>query len=281
MIRMSTKASKNRNRSAVPRIDRVVLVGSTLRTAPVGVGVCRGVADLPGFLGESRKDGVFVTYRKRSTDDLLRACLTLGGGTRLGDLLTLEPPRPESVPALSGLFHRVVGAIAGYRWLPVAELPTVLSATGAADRFIGGAVDEISKTVALVRGDLSTVVAPFAFFKASGDGTEPDFSKLAVADHGLTVALGDYEASADGILHEFDPDYRKRIKKERMMSEQSFGASLRRLRLERGLKRSDFARVASKTIARIERGEVERPRGKTLATIAQRLGVDAHQIESF
>jgi transcriptional regulator with XRE-family HTH domain len=51
--------------------------------------------------------------------------------------------------------------------------------------------------------------------------------------------------------------------------------------LQRRLKRSDFPGVASKTIARIERSEVEKPHGKTLLTIAKRLGVRADEIENY
>jgi len=137
------------------------------------------------------------------------------------------------------------------------------------------------KTVALVRGDLSMLVVPFSYFKVSGDGTKPDFSKPSFSDYGMTVAFGEYEASADGILYEFDPVYRQKLKKERLAVDKSFGGSLRRLRLQRGLKRSDFAPVALKTIARIERGDVERPQGKTLETIEKKLGMGAEQIETF
>ena len=58
-------------------------------------------------------------------------------------------------------------------------------------------------------------------------------------------------------------------------------ASLRRLRLMRGLSRDDFPGVAAKTIARIERGEVERPREETLHRIAQRLGVAPADITTY
>jgi transcriptional regulator with XRE-family HTH domain len=51
--------------------------------------------------------------------------------------------------------------------------------------------------------------------------------------------------------------------------------------LQRQLKRSDFPGIASKTIARIERSEVEKPHGRTLETIAKRLGVSADRIESY
>ena len=61
----------------------------------------------------------------------------------------------------------------------------------------------------------------------------------------------------------------------------SFGGSLRRLRLQKGLSRSDFAPLSSKTIARLERGEVEVPHGDTLEAIARRLGVPAAEISSY
>jgi hypothetical protein len=61
----------------------------------------------------------------------------------------------------------------------------------------------------------------------------------------------------------------------------SFGGSLRRLRLQKGISRSDFAPLSSKTIARVERGEVEVPHGDTLEAIARRLGVPAAEIGSY
>jgi len=279
---MATKAMKKGSAKAPQQTGRYVFVGSMAKKVPAGVLVCRHFADLPTSVREvPTKQRVFVSYGRSSTEELLQAGMKLGRGLRMGRLVTIEPPRPESVPSLSGLFERVIGAIPGYSWLPVEELPTVLSGKDAADRFIGGAADAQGKTVALVRGNLSTLVVPFAYFKPSGDGTKADFSKLAFADYGHTVALGDYEASADGILYEFDPAYRQKLKKERLAEDKSFGASLRRLRLQRGLKRSDFAPAALKTIARIERGNVERPHGRTLEAIEKRLGLSADQIESY
>jgi len=53
------------------------------------------------------------------------------------------------------------------------------------------------------------------------------------------------------------------------------------LRKERRLLRTDFPGIASKTIARIERGEVDRPHSRTLAKIAKVLHVSPDEIESF
>jgi Helix-turn-helix len=278
---MATEAIKKRTAKAAQHTGRYILVGATVRKVPEGVLVWRRFGDLPTSVRDKSKKRVFISYTQRATDDLLEASLKLGRGVRMGDLLTLEPPRLQSVPALTGLFERVIGAIAGYRWLPSKELPTVLSGKEAAARFIGGAVDPASHTVALVRGNLATLVVPFTYFKSSGDGTSPDFSRLSFTDYGLTIGLGAYEASADGILYEHDPAYRQSVNKALRATERSFGASLRRLRLQRQVMRSDFPGMSSKTIARIERGEVGRPHGKTLLAIAKRLDVSIDQIETY
>src|SRR5262249_44807790 len=149
------------------------------------------------------------------------------------------------------------------------------------DRFIGGSVDPKAKTLTLLRGDIGVVVAPFSLFPKSGDGTAPDFARLRLMDYGRTVALGDYEASADAILYELDPDYRRRLKKQRRQTERTFGAALRRLRKQRRLKRNDFAPVSAKEIARIERNEVGKPHAKTLEAIADRLGVRPEEIDGY
>ncbi len=201
--------------------------------------------------------------------------------SRFAQLLAIEAPRAQSVPSLLGIFAQVLGFGAEYRWLPVEELVSVLSGADAADRFIGGAVDAETETVALVRGDRETMVLPYSFFEPTGDGVKPAFNQLSFTDYGHTVAFGEYEASADGILYETDGSYRAKLNRERRENERSFGASLRRLRLQRKLQRTDFAPVAAKTIARIERNEVAKPHGRTLETLARRLGVSADQIESY
>lgn len=271
----------NRTRAKQARdSDRYVLVGSTLRKVSPGFVICRS-ADLSALMHEASKKRVFVSANRNATENLLKAGLRLPRGGRMGELLTLEPPRPESVPSLSGLFERVIGASSGYSWLPAEELMTVVTGKDASDRFIGGAADQQGETLALVRGNRATLVVPFSYFTESGDGTKPDFGKVSFADFGLTVALGAYEASSDGILYEFDAAYRQKLNKERRQNERTFGAALRRLRLQRGLKQGDFVPISAKTIARLERSEVEKPHGKTLQTIAQRLGVNADQIESY
>jgi len=108
----------------------------------------------------------------------------------------------------------------------------------------------------------------------------PDPKDFDVIDCGQTIRLGDYEAAYDAILYVFDPEFRQRLKELRVKEEQSFGASLRRLRLLKGMRRSDFHEVNEKTLARIERGEVKLPHKKTLDSLARQLGVESGDIAS-
>ena len=168
-------------------------------------------------------------------------------------------------------------------WLPPEELGEALGAENRCDLFIGGSVDHQSETVTLLRGGgkRRSLTVPFTAFEPSGTGLRPDFEHFSLVDCGQTVRLGDYEAAADAILYEYDPDYRRRIHKERKQSEQSFGASLRRLRLQRGLTREDFAPTSAKTIARIEQGKVSRLQAKTLQTLASQRGVRIDEIQTY
>jgi len=88
----------------------------------------------------------------------------------------------------------------------------------------------------------------------------------------------------EALLYEYDPAYRRRMAKARRASEQSFGAALRRLRKQRGLRREDFAPALSpKTLARIERGEVlpEHMHGSTWEILAEKLRVRPEEIATF
>jgi transcriptional regulator with XRE-family HTH domain len=82
-------------------------------------------------------------------------------------------------------------------------------------------------------------------------------------------------------LYELDEDYRTRARKRRLEQDESIGGSIRRLRLQKGLRQSDFPGVTAKEIARIERGKVKRPHRDTLEKIANRTGVPVDQLESY
>lgn len=160
----------------------------------------------------------------------------------------------------------------------VAEIP---SATLATFRTSTGSIDTELNTLVITRGDLSTLAVPLSAFHVSGDGILPDFSSFSIIDNGQTLKFGEYEASVDSVLYEFDQDYRKSTKVQRSKTDKSFGACLKRLRLQKGLLQSDSGVVDEKVIGRIERGEVSKPRQGTLKKIAQVLGVAPEEIFSY
>jgi len=162
------------------------------------------------------------------------------------------------------------------------ELVEVLKQPNRADFCIGGSVEPEHQMVVLVRGILDVLPVPMEVFKPTGDGIEPDFDDFEVIDYGQTLRFGRYEASFDAVLYEMDEDYRRRLNKQRTMDERTLGASLRRLRAQRGLSRDDFLpELSAKSIARIERGEVEKPHKRTLGKIAHRLGVSVEELETY
>ncbi|HEU4578271.1 MAG TPA: helix-turn-helix transcriptional regulator [Polyangiaceae bacterium] len=206
---------------------------------------------------------------------------TLRGGRR-GDhrLLCLGHIEGVRREILHAHFRFVVAPADGVKLLPIDEMAEVLAAPHREDLFIGGAVDTIDRALVLYRGSLEPLVVPLAWFARSG-GPRPDPEDFEVADFGQTIRLGEFEAAADAILYEFDPEARRRSKKRAIAEDQSFGGALRRLRKERGVRREDFEGVSAKEIARLERGEVDKPHADTLHKIAKTLGVSADELETY
>jgi hypothetical protein len=272
-------------RTDINAVHQFIFLGSPKELSkeplPPGVSFCRDRFEVEAAVTGPTKRATWISFTRNFTEILLEKAVGARADLRGSHLITLTPPRSASIPALVGLFHPVFGLVEGFRWLPHEELIEAVTREDASERLVGGSVDPQAKTVTLLRGDIEAVVAPFSLFPKSADGTAPDFAELRLTDYGRTVALGEYEASSDAILYELDPDYRRRLKKHRRQSDRTFGAALMRLRKQRRLKRSDFASVSSKAIARIERNEVEKPHAKTLEAIAGRLGVRPEEIESY
>jgi hypothetical protein len=178
-------------------------------------------------------------------------------------------------------FCDVVSPHEGVRLLPLSELADVLGTPNRADFFIGGVVAPADSAIVLIRGNLDRLVIPVSWFRSRAEGPEPDLTRLTITDHGQTVRLGDYEAATDAVLYEFDERYRQRAKKRQAETDTSFGGALRRLRIQKELRQSDFPGITAKEIARIERGEIKKPHQRTLAVIAKRLGVPAEQIATY
>jgi len=196
-------------------------------------------------------------------------------------LLSLAKDKGDRHALLHALFRFVVSQDEDVQLLPVGQLAEALNFFPRADRFIGAAPARNDKAVILYRGNLEALVVPLAWFEAQPGGLRPALSEVAVTDFGQTIRLGKYEASAGDILHEFDERYRRRAKHQRHAADRTLGGMLRRLRLERGLRQRDFPGVTAKEVARIERGEVKKPRLRTLARIAKRIGIRVQEISRY
>lgn len=241
--------------------------------------VISSVAGLRQSLASATRNSLWISFQQSLTESLLKnlswPAHSLGSG------VFVHPVSAESIPVLSSCFERFAFAADG-GFLPAEELLETLAAENREDLFIGGSVDPSSQTITLWRGSLEPLIVPFAAFEVSGDGTAPDFRRFSVTDSGQTVRLGEYEAAADALLYEFDPEFRRRANRQRQQNDQSFGAALRRLRKQRGLRREDFApEITAKTVARIEQGKVQRIQKKTLECLARRLQVQPDEIATF
>jgi len=249
--------------------------------------VCPSRRSLLQAIEQTTMDSLWISRRSDRTEELIRILADFQSEhqrsrQRLGDLLMLESPKMQVLPSLHGWFDRVIGETRQFKNLPVEQLAEVLSAPNEQRRdvFIGGVLNEEFGTLALVRGNLDRITVPLSIFRPSGRRS-PDFGRFGLDDYGHTLRFGDYEATSDVVLWEFDPDFRKRAKAKERQQATGFGASLRRLRKQRGLSQSDFPKVARKTISRIENSEVESPHGITLKRIAETLGVAPDEIESY
>jgi hypothetical protein len=272
-------------KTAIETEPRFIILGSRKglfeKPLPSRVSICHDRSEVAAAVSHPTKRVTWISFTRSSTDILLERALAAPAWPRSSHLITLTPPRAESIPALLGLFHPVFGVVEGFQWLPRVELIEAVTRDDASDRIIGGSVDLKGKTLTLLRGDITTTIVPLSVFARAADGTAPDFTRLRFTDYGRTIALGEYEAAVDAILYEIDADYRHKLNTQRRQNARTFGASLLRLRKQRGLKRSDFAPLSVKEIARLERNEVAKPHAKTLEIIATRLAVRSNEIASY
>lgn len=192
-------------------------------------------------------------------------------------LLLTEAVREGTLTLFTNWFDRVV--VLPRSRLPGDELVEVFAREDRADFCIGGTIDLDLDVAVLLRGDLGIITAPLSDFLPSGDGTRPDFQEFAVVDSGRTLRFGGYEAAFDTVLYLHDAEFRRRIR-DRRADGNPLGASVRRLRKQRGL-RLDALGSLAKTVARIERGEVRRPRRATLEAVAERLGTTVEELGQF
>lgn len=221
---------------------------------------------------------------ERGGKEQLYACLSKIQDVSNSILVSSELQADELL-MLRALFRHVVAPEPPIKLLPLPEIIEIMAHPNAEELLIGGMFEPHARVLVLFRGDLNTLVVPVSHVvdraKERPDLPQPDPDDFEVIDYGHGVRLGAYEIATTGILYEFDPVYRRKEKKRRIEQERTFGASLRRLRLQKGLKRHEFAPLDEKTIARIERNEIGKPHGKTLSVLADMLGVRPEDIETY
>lgn len=224
----------------------------------------------------TRRPSVFVSWKAHDFASLAEVAHEEKGNLRLLVLEELSPPRKEY---LQTLFRTVVSP-GNLCLLPWDELVQAISADNRSDLFVAGVLNNEEQVIVLHRGTFDRLSIPFSWFRRES-APDPDFTDLEIIDHGQTIRLGSFEASADAILYDFDAEYRARAKKRQLELDDSFGGSLRRLRELKGIRRSDFPSISAKEIARIERNEVREPRDETIRAIARRLGVSPEEIDRY
>jgi hypothetical protein len=112
-------------------------------------------------VAQANSHSLWISDDKLLTDTLLNALASRTGS--LGAMILLYQPTLARIPVLLRYFYRVV--FGGEKdLLPPEELAEVLAAPNKADLFIGGIVDDDSKTLTLWRGDLTTLTVPFTAF---------------------------------------------------------------------------------------------------------------------
>lgn len=166
-------------------------------------------------------------------------------------------------------------------WLPRQELLEAVSVEHRDELVIHASADFEDEILILLRGNLERLAVPFDWFTRREAVSDLDFSRLRLTDYGQTLEIGDHGVDVEAIFWTFDEDVRRRMKKRQLELDDSFGGSLRRLRLQQGLSQADFAPVSERQIRRIETGETEDPRQETIAVIAERLGVAPDKIPSY
>lgn len=241
--------------------------------------VITSVKGLRSSISEASKDSLWISYDSRLTDELLKS--DTGALRSLGLGVFVHELDSKAIPALTARFRKIAYSCDGF-FIDAEELEEVFDSENPENLMIGGFVNQSTQTVTLWRGNLEPLIVPFSAFEISGAGTAPDFQDLSIIDCGQTLKLGEYEAAVDAILYEFDAKYRRTISRKRRLEDRSFGAALRRLRLQKGLRREDFSPdLAAKTVARIEQGEVKKIRKSTLESLARRLNVEPGQIKYY
>jgi hypothetical protein len=106
--------------------QRFVFLGSQKglfkQPLPSHVFVCHNRSEVEAAVASPTKRVTWISFTRNFTDILLEKAVDSRADLRGSHLITLTPPRSESISALLGLFHPVFGLVDGFQWLPKEEL---------------------------------------------------------------------------------------------------------------------------------------------------------------
>ncbi|MCK6481052.1 MAG: helix-turn-helix domain-containing protein [Planctomycetes bacterium] len=249
-----------------------------LETAPPGVRTTCRRRDAEGEYRRRLRDSVFVVSGGRAPGWMASAAAGPDAGPPRGRLLLRGRAAPSLVSALSGRFLRVIADPDAV--LEGEDLLAALTSDHPEDLCVAAGLLPGGEELVLWRGDFRPLFVTLREFRGPAAGV-PDPRRIRLLDCGQTVALGRFQAAFSALLYEKDPDYRRRARRRARDEDRSYGGSIRRLRLQRGRTRGEIPGVASRTVARIEKGFVRRPHRATLAALAAALGVAVEELGTF
>jgi len=180
--------------------------------------------------------------------------------------------RSEILPAVLARFERII-----YFDAPdhVSSVMQKAIAQFDASVVVGSLFDPAGRILTLMRGDLAAVVVPQEVLSKHFAGIN---GRPQLSDDGTRLVYGDKSVPVVDVLMEVDPVFRREYRRQMWAQQRDLASRVRHLRKLRRARREDFPGLTSKTIARIERGEIKMPQRETLRLIAIHLGVDADQL---
>jgi hypothetical protein len=216
---------------------------------------------------------VIVAANDISLDGIAHAVVS--SPRKAGVLVIPWLPRAEIFPFLLRGFHRVLPLCISAFPGNARRLCDAIIA-GESARLIGAVPDTALAAVTVFRADLSALCLPKHWFDQSGDMA--DIREMKIEQDGAVVRIGSRHWESHQIISAFDANFRRTLRRMELTQNDSLGGLIRSARKQRRLGRDEFPGIDSKTIARIERNEINRPQRETLRLIAQTLGVPVEQL---
>jgi hypothetical protein len=257
-------------------IDVDVIAGSGTRATKLIAVEVKSKPALKRRLQQCGRGAIIVTTKY---SDVI-PCLPFEALRSKSFSIILVNVKQEVDSQLTAVFKAVLSA-RNTRLLPRDELTEALSSKNRANLIVAGLIARDIDAMIFFRGDLKTVLVPLTWFESKGFIVDDIFMTLKICDFGQTITVGNKQIATDALLYEFDSDFRRRDKRNRIKSDSSFGGALRRLRLQKNLTRRQFPGVSEKEIARIEQGKIRQPHQTTLSLIAKRLRVTPSEISEY